>query len=216
MHLVRAITLSALCITLLVGCSSREPEWPADKRYVVVFLGDSLTDGHGMDLEHTYPSLIQNKINTLGWPIDVINAGVSGETTGDGLKRLPELLNQQIDVLVVALGANDALHNVPLENTRRDIEQLLTQARTKKPSTKLMLVGVHFPWPLSKNTDALKPVYKDLAREHDAVWIPSLLKGVVGKRELNTDDNIHPNRAGHVVMAETVWKKLKPVLEHLE
>ena len=178
----------------------------------MVFLGDSLTDGHGIGVEHTYPSLIQRKVDALGWPIEVVNAGQSGDTTGMGLARLAPTMSSEVDVLVVAFGANDCLHNVNLERSRENMDQLLASAKQLQPEIELVLVGVHFPWPFSKRTDVLQSTYSTLAKKHDALWIPSLLKGVTGRRELNAEDNIHPNREGHKVMAETVWKKIRPVL----
>jgi len=180
---------------------------------VVLFLGTSLTAGQGLDPEEAYPALIQKKIDAAGLGYRVVNAGVGGDTSADALGRIDWLLRQQVDVLVVETGANDALRGQDPAATRRNIRAILDKARAHSPAPRLVLVGMEAPRNLGADyVRRFHLIYPSLARETGAALVPFLLEGVGGVESLNQADGIHPTAAGHQKMAETVWRVLEPVL----
>ena len=205
--------------TSAVGCSrptaeevGQTPAQSVDERPVIVFLGDSLTAGYQLDPAEAYPALIQQKLNQAGYAFRVVNAGVSGSTTTDGLQRLNWLLREPIDILVLALGANDALRGLPLSLIRDNLDAILTRVRGQNPGAQLVLVGMRMP-PSYGGVYVLgfEAIYRELAQAHGAVLIPFLLEGVAGEPGLNLADQLHPNAAGHRVLARTVWSYVKPL-----
>lgn len=180
-------------------------------RHTVAFLGDSLTAGLGLPESKAYPALIQARLHQEGRAWKVANAGVSGDTTAGGLARLDWLYRQKVEVLVVALGANDGLRGLPLKATEANLRAILRRGR--KEGSRLVLVGMQMP-------DNLGPEYRKgfaalfprLAKEEGATLIPFLLEGVAMDPSLNQADGIHPNEAGARKVAETVWKGLDPLL----
>jgi acyl-CoA thioesterase-1 len=152
----------------------------------------------------------------LGWNFKVVNAGVSGETTAGGLRRLDWVLKRRIDVLILALGGNDALRGIPLETTRRNLDQILTRTRAKNPDAQLVVAGMLIPpnWG-PEYFNGFRAIFSQLAKKHQARLIPFLLEGVGGKRELNLPDGIHPTAEGHRLVAANVWKVLEPVLRSM-
>ena len=165
---------------------------------VVVCLGDSLTAGYGLDQAQAYPALLQKRIDDLGWKFKVVNAGLSGETTAGGLRRLDWVLKRRIDVLILALGGNDALRGIPLETTRQNLDQILTRTSTKNPGVKLVVAGMLIPPNWGREYfNGFRALFPQLAKKHQAGLIPFLLEGVGGKPELNFPDGIHPTAVGH-------------------
>ena len=189
--------------------ASKEPR-------VVVCLGDSLTAGYGLDQAQAYPALLQKNIDGLGWNFKVVNAGLSGETTAGGLRRLDWVLRRRIDLLILALGGNDALRGIPLETTRENLDQILTRTRAKNPGAQLIIAGMLIPpnWGREYFT-GFRSVFPHLAKKHQASLIPFLLEGVGGKPELNFPDGIHPTAEGHKIVAANVWKVLEPMLRDM-
>lgn len=185
---------------------------------VILFLGNSLSAGLGVDEAYAFPSLIQQKIDSLGWNFQVVNAGVSGETTAGGLSRIDWVLKQQVDVLVLELGGNDGLRGIATEVTRRNLEQIIGKTLQTYPDAEIVLAGMQIPPNLGHEyTTEFRAVYPEIARENDLHLIPFLLEGVGGVDSLMQADGIHPNRTGHRVVAENVWDVLKPILrESLE
>jgi acyl-CoA thioesterase-1 len=180
---------------------------------VVLFLGTSLTAGQGLDPEEAYPALIQEKIDAAGLGYRVVNAGVGGDTSKDALSRLDWLLRQRVDVLVLETGANDALRGQDPAATRENIRAILEGARAHRPAPRLVLVGMEAPRNLGPDyVRRFRAIYPELARESGAVLVPFLLDGVGGVESLNQADGIHPTAAGHVRLAENVWRVLEPVL----
>jgi len=206
--------------TILCGgffASAAKPDPPASKEpRVVVCLGDSLTAGYGLDQAQAYPALLQKSIDALGWKFKVVNAGLSGETTAGGLRRLDWVLKRRIDVLILALGANDALRGIPLETTRQNLDQILTRTRAKNPDAQLVVAGMLIPpnWGREYFT-GFRAIFPQLAKKHQAGLIPFLLEGVGGKPDLNFPDGIHPTAEGHRAVAANVWKVLEPVLRSM-
>lgn len=180
----------------------------------VVFLGDSLTAGLGLAPEESYPSRIQTKIDQQGLAFEVVNAGVSGDTSAGGLRRVDWALDGQVAVLVVALGGNDALRGLPVDDLRRNLRAIIEQARPRVRG--MVLAGMEAP-PNNgpQYTLAFRRVYPDLAREYDLTLVPFLLAGVAGDPALNQADGIHPNARGAAIVAETVWTALAPLLGSL-
>jgi acyl-CoA thioesterase I len=183
-------------------------------RKTVLFFGDSLTAGYGLDEERAFPAVVQAKIDSVGMPFEVVNAGLSGETSSGGLRRIGWLMRRKIDVLVLALGANDALRGVPLEVTRESLQGIVDKVKEKYKDVKIVVVGMEAPPNLGDEyTKGFREIFKALAERNDAVWIPFLLAGVAGNPELNLPDRIHPTEEGHQILAENVWRVLELVLK---
>ena len=179
----------------------------------ILFLGDSLTAGLGVTQEQAYPALIQEKIRQKKLPFDVINAGVSGDTTAGGLARLVWVLQKKIDVLVLALGANDGLLGLPLVQTKANLRAIIDRVKAKNPAGKIVIAGMQIPPNMGGDYGAaFRAVFADLAHETGSALVPFLLEGVGGHDDLNQEDHIHPTAAGHKILAENVWRVLEPVL----
>jgi acyl-CoA thioesterase-1 len=189
------------------------PTVTADTRKVVLFIGTSLTAGYGVGAPLAFPALIQAKVDSAGLPYRVVNAGISGETSAGGLSRIDWALQLPVDILVLELGANDALRGLDPAAMHRNLEQIIKRTRTRYPRSKIVIAGMLAPPNLGPSyTSRFRRVFRELADEHDAVLIPFILEGVGGKPELNQDDGIHPTGAGHRIMANTVWEYLEPLL----
>lgn len=180
-------------------------------RPAVVFLGDSLTAGLGLSAELSFPSLIQERIEAGGLDFVVVNAGVSGDTSAGGLRRLEWALQGQPRVLVVALGGNDGLRGLPPEDLRKNLAAIIE--RGQRAGLAVILAGMEAPPNNGPDyTARFRQVYPDLARTYDLPLIPFLLDGVAGEPSLNQPDGIHPNPEGARRVADTVWKVLEPIL----
>lgn len=181
----------------------------------IVFFGDSLTAGYGLNdpSSEAFPALLQQKIEAEkpGWR--AVNAGLSGETTSGGLRRVDWILRQPVDIFVLALGGNDGLRGIDPSVSRANLLQILERVRAKYPQAKLVLAGMQMPPSMGADfAKAFEKMYPDVAEKSGAVLIPFLLQGVGGQLDLNLPDRIHPNPRGHAVIAETVWKTLRPLL----
>lgn len=179
----------------------------------ILFLGDSLTAGYGIDENQAYPALIQKRVNELDKDWTVINAGLSGETSSGGLRRINWLLRTNVDILVLALGANDGLRGVDLQLTESNLQAIINRTREKNPDLVVVLAGMQVPPNLGTTyTEQFRTMFPRLARANEAVLIPFLLEDVAGIPELNLPDGIHPTPKGHEIMAETVWIYLRPLV----
>lgn len=189
---------------------------PVDTRRTVLFVGTSLTAGLGLEPDSAFPSLIQQKIDAAALPVSVVNAGVSGETTSGLLERLDWLLRAPFDVMVLETGANDGLRGIPAATVRQNITTALSRIRGKRPDARILLVQMEVLPNLGPRYAAeFHAVYPDLAKQPGVLLVPFLLDGVAGRTELNQSDGIHPNQRGERIVAETIWKSLKPVLDSL-
>ena len=189
---------------------ARAAETPAKS---LVFLGDSLTAGFGVQPTEAFPALVAEKISAAGLPFEVQNAGLSGDTSAGGLRRIDWLLQRRIDVLVLELGANDGLRGLDLKSMKANLQAIIDKATAKNSSVKIVLAGMQVPPNLGPEYAAgFQRVYAELARDNNATLIPFLLEGVGGQRELNQADLIHPNAAGHRIIADLVWRTLEPML----
>ena len=185
-----------------------------EDRKTILFLGDSLTAGYGLDKTQAFPALIQAKVDSLRWAFDVVNGGLSGETSAGGLRRVNWLLRREIDVLVLALGGNDGLRGIPVAEMQQNLQGIIDYAKEQYPDMQIVLVGIEAPPNLGDEyTTAFRAVFQTLSEKNRVLLIPFLLEGVGGIPELNLPDRIHPNAAGHRIIAETVWRVLKPILE---
>lgn len=179
----------------------------------IVFFGNSLTAGYGLSPSEAFPAIIQNKIDSLGLPYKVINAGVSGETSSGGNGRIDWILRQPLDVFVLELGANDGLRGIPLSETKKSLQSIIDKVKAKYPEAKLVLAGMQIPPNMGASyTTEFRNIYPDLATKNGATLIPFLLEGVGGELKLNQQDGIHPTAEGHHIVAENVWQVLEDVL----
>lgn len=180
----------------------------------ILFFGDSLTAGYGLeDSSEAYPALIQAKIDSLGLNYKAVNSGVSGETSSGGLSRINWVLNQEVDVFVLELGANDGLRGVSLSETRENLQAIINSVKEKYPKTKIIMAGMQLPPNLGKEyTEEFRKIFIELAEKNNTALIPFLLKDVGGIPELNLPDGIHPNVEGQKIVAENVWEVLAPII----
>lgn len=194
--------------------SAQAVKTPAAKKKVIVFFGNSLTAGYGLDdPSQAFAGLIQKRIDSLGLNYKVINAGVSGETTSGGNSRIDWLLKQPLDVFVLELGGNDGLRGIPVSETKKNLQAILDKVHAKYPDAKRVLAGMQIPPSMGQEyASEFKAVYADIASKNDVTLIPFLLEGVGGESKLNQADGIHPTAEGHKILAENVWVRIKDLL----
>lgn len=180
----------------------------------VVFVGTSLTAGLGLDPDSAYPALIQRKADSAGVPIAVVNAGVSGETSAGALRRIDWVLREPLDVLVLETGANDGLRALRVDSTRENLAAIVARTRQTHPGARVVIVQMEAPPNLGPDyTGRFRAMFPEVARAAGATLTPFLLDRVAGVGRLNQGDGIHPNEAGARIVAETVWRTLRPVLD---
>jgi acyl-CoA thioesterase-1 len=182
----------------------------------IVFFGDSLTAGYGLSDPDTqsFPSLIEAKIESAHLPWHVVNAGLSGETSAGGLRRIDWVLRQKVDAFVLELGANDGLRGTAPEITRTNLQAIVERVRSRYPAVPIVLVGMRMPASMGQDyAAAFHDLYPALAAKNGLILIPFLLEGVAGRLDLNQGDGIHPTAQGTSIVAEVVWKSIEPLLE---
>jgi acyl-CoA thioesterase-1 len=179
------------------------------KKNILIF-GDSLTAGLGVEPEEAFPAVLGKKIDSLGLPYQVINAGLSGETSAAGKARINWLLKEKVDVFVLELGANDGLRGIPVSETRKNLQSIIDQVKAKYPDANLVMTGMEVPPNMgSKYASEFRVIFSDLAKKNNMSLVPFLLDKVGGVPELNQQDGIHPTPEGHKILAENVWVVLK-------
>ena len=194
------------CLGLVTGLGAAETK-------TLLFFGDSLTAGYGLDPDEAFPALIQHKLDAGGRAWRVINAGLSGETTAGGLRRLDWILRQSVDIFCIELGGNDGLRGIDPATSRSNLEAMIKRIRGRNPSVKIVLAGMQMPANMGPEyTRQFAAMYPELAQINQVTLIPFLLEGVGGVPDLNLPDGIHPTAAGHRIVAETVWRVLQPLL----
>jgi acyl-CoA thioesterase-1 len=232
----RSLLLAVLCLLsagcgLIFGCSparsdapgtesasstptsNPDPDAPA-ARPKIVALGDSLTAGLGLVESQSYPALLQEKLDAEGYDFEVVNAGVSGDTSAGGLRRLDWALEGDVRVLVVALGANDGLRGLSVEQMKENLSAIIQRARAR--GITVILAGMEAPPNYGPEyTRAFRQAYRDVAQKERVLFIPFLLDNVAGQSHLNQSDAIHPNPQGTAIVAETVWSVLRPMLDQM-
>ncbi|MBR9853328.1 MAG: arylesterase [Algicola sp.] len=215
-------------ILLLVGCGDKSVKKDTNNESVVeetemittsgsekkiLFFGDSLTAGYGLEVSQAFPYLIQQKIDSLELDYTVINAGLSGETTASGKNRLDWVLEDTIDIVIIELGANDGLRGIPLTETESNLQSMVDMVQGKLPNAKIVLAGMKIPPNMGPEyTAQFEEIFPNLASKEELHLIPFLLENVAGIPELNQSDGIHPTIEGQKLVAENVWEVLKPML----
>jgi acyl-CoA thioesterase-1 len=180
----------------------------------ILFFGNSLTAGYGLEPTESFPSLIQQKIDSANLPYKVVNAGVSGETSSAGNSRIDWILKQPLDIFVLELGANDGLRGIPVAETKKSLQSIIDKVKKKYPSAKLVMAGMQVPPNMGEDyANDFRKMYGELAKENDMALIKFLLDGVGGIRELNLPDGIHPTAEGQKIVAKNVWEVLQPLLK---
>ena len=209
-QLVFSALLALFCVQS-AGAARRDPSGVI----TIVALGDSLTAGYGLSRKQAWPALIAEKMRDAGYEFEVVNAGSSGDTTSGGLRRLPALLraHKKIDVFVLELGINDAFRGAPIEQIRANLQAIIDQVRAAHPDAAIVVAGMQLPnYSSDDYVGAFGAIFPALAEKNRATLIPFFLEGVGGNPELNQWDRVHPNAAGQRVLAENVWRVLKPIL----
>lgn len=204
------LAIAGVCTPAAAAASAGKP--------AVLFFGDSLTAGYGLDEPdlHAYPALLQHRIASAGLPFGVINAGLSGETTAAGARRVHWVLRQPVAVFVLALGGNDGLRGIPPAETEKNLQAIITAVQEKYPGTPVVLAGMEAPPNMGPDfTAEFRAIFPRLAQANDLPLIPFLLEGLGGERSLNLADGIHPNVAGQQIVADNIWPVLEPVLREL-
>jgi acyl-CoA thioesterase-1 len=202
----------ALALFLLPGLNlSGQPS----ETQRILFFGDSLTAGYGIDPALAYPALIQKRIDAHGTNATVTVGAVSGDTSAGGLRRIDWMLRQPVDIFVLALGANDGLRGVDTADTAKNLQAIIDRVKAKYPEAKIVIAGMRMPPSLGKDyTETFAAIFPVLAETNDATLIPFLLEGVGGDLELNLPDRIHPNPEGHQILADTVWLALGDLVKN--
>jgi len=224
---IRLIILTIVTL-LSVSCSNNhtekvsamqenknKKEVPSSTRKNILFFGNSLTAGYGLESpEEAFPALIQKKIDSLALPYQAVSAGLSGETSAGGNERVEWAIKQSFDVFVLELGANDGLRGLDTDETYKNLAGIIEKVKAANPDCKIVLAGMMVP-PSMGSTYAKKfqAIFPTLAKEYRLFFIPFLLEGVGGEVELNQKDGIHPTAAGQKILAENVWKVLEPLLK---
>jgi len=224
--LFKGLVLSMLCIFVALACSDEDRtvrtkpiEKSEKKAFRILILGDSLTEGFGVLEREAYPHLLEEKLNRelsakTGSAYRVINGGITGATSSGGVSRIDWFLQAEPDYLILALGGNDGLRGVPVPETEENLSEILATAG--KNEIPALLAGMKIPpnYGLTYTSDFAQ-MYEDLSKLHDVPRIPFLLEGVGGEAQFNLPDRIHPNPAGHALIAETVYKTLAPQLQKI-
>ena len=210
------LTKAAVCFGLiwLCGVSSSTAQEKVDSvEQTILIFGDSLTAGYGVDYDQAYPSILQSLLKADGLSFKVMPSGVSGETTAGGLRRVDWVMRKPVDIFVLALGGNDGLRGIDLEDTKRNLIGIAERVKLKSPDARIVIAGMQMPPNFGERyATAFADLYPEVADELDAFLLPFLLEGVGGDPALNQSDGIHPNREGHKRVAQHVYKSLKTLL----
>jgi Lysophospholipase L1 and related esterases len=215
------------CLIFIIGCGNNNEKSntpgeqqaqekaadSAQKTKTIVFYGNSLTAGYGVDPSEAYPALVQQIIDSLNLGYKVVNAGLSGETTAGGVGRIDWILRQPVDVFVLELGGNDGLRGIPISETSKNLQTIIDRVKAKYPQATIILAGMQVPPNMGrKYATEFRDVFQQLAQTNNARLIPFLLEDVGGISDLNQPDGIHPNPEGHKIVAKNVWQVLQPAL----
>jgi len=185
----------------------------ANSEKVILFFGDSLSAGYGLSPEEAFPALVEKALIKNGAKIKVVNAGLSGETTAGGLARVDWILRQPVDIFFLELGGNDGLRGLPVDQTKKNLQMIIDKVKAKYPGCKIVLAGMMVPPNMGKEYAAgFQNIFKEVAKNNNAVLVPFLLEGVGGIEKLNQADGIHPNVEGHKIVASHLVKVIAPLL----
>ncbi len=193
---------------------TEEPAASSDQK-LILFFGNSLTAGYGIDEDDSFAGLTQKRIDSLGLDYKVINAGLSGETTAGGLSRLDWFLEENPEIFILELGGNDGLRGIELTETKKNLMAIIDKVRSKSPDTKIILAGMQIPPNMGQEySSEFKEIYPEVAETKNVILIPFLLENVGGIPELNLPDGIHPTEEGHQIVFETVWPYIQQNMEN--
>lgn len=223
------LKLCYICLSFfLISCGKGEQKQDVDQnnavdetnqepaqadRKVILFFGNSLTAGMGLKEEEAFPAIIQKKLDSIADNFYVVNAGLSGETTASGKNRLEWVLNQKVDIFVLELGANDGLRGISIEETRRNLQEIIDKVRAHNKDTKILITGMQIPPNMGQAyTSEFRAIFPEISRENNIGLVPFLLKDVAGVPDLNQADGIHPTAEGQLILAENVWKELQALV----
>lgn len=217
--MIKRLTLLAT-LTLLLSCQNQQKdnEMLQDTAPIrIVFFGNSLTAAYGLEPEQGFVASLREKALTAGFAVDILNAGISGETTTGGLLRIDYVLEEPLDILVLELGINDAFYGEDTFRIKQNLQEMIDRARAAHPKVRIILLGIlppeNVPFAQPK---AVYELYRDLAGENDLALVPDLIEGVRKRPRKYLFDDIHPNAEGHRQLAETVWPILKQVLREAQ
>ncbi|HAH35306.1 MAG TPA: arylesterase [Algoriphagus sp.] len=193
---------------------SAQNELQQEDKKTILFFGNSLTAGYGIDQEDAFAGLVQKRIDSLNLNYKVINGGLSGETTAGGLSRLDWFLEDQPEIFILELGGNDGLRGIQLSETKSNLNAIIDKVREKYPQTKIILAGMQIPPNMGQEyTKEFQEIYPAVAKEKNVTLIPFLLEGVAGNPDLNLPDGIHPTEEGHQIVFETVWPFIQSIID---
>ncbi|MBN3584496.1 arylesterase [Algoriphagus aestuarii] len=218
---IKLFTAILFSVAIAISCSEKKPEQAQvqattelkdekEDQKIILFFGNSLTAGYGIEQDLAFPGLTQDRLDSLGKNYKVINGGLSGETTAGGLSRLDWFLEDQPDIFVLELGGNDGLRGIQLSETKKNLLAIIDKVQSKYPETKIILAGMQIPPNMGPEySQEFSEIYPSVADEKNVTLIPFLLENVGGIKELNLPDGIHPTEEGHKIVFENVWKYLK-------
>lgn len=179
----------------------------------ILFFGDSITAGYGIDMEEAFPALIANRIDSLNLAYRSVNAGLSGETSAGGLRRVEWVLRQGVDIFVLELGGNDGLRGIDPESTKQNLQGIIDKVAESNPEATLLLTGMQAPPNMGESyTRRFQQIFEELASENSVIFMPFILERVAGDPDLNLPDGIHPTEEGHRLIADHLWEYLYPML----
>jgi acyl-CoA thioesterase-1 len=214
--------LPAVLWVLVAACSETAPPAapaadtePIGRSGVIVAMGDSLTEGYGLEADRTYPAQLQNRLREDGFDYEVVNAGVSGETSSGALSRLDWVLTLEPDIVILATGGNDGLRGIDPAVTRKNVDAIVT--RLEAEDVTVVLAGMKMFRNLGRQfVDAFDGLYPDIAESHGVVFVPFLLEGVATRASLNQADGIHPNAQGYARIVDTLYPFVEEAIRRHE
>ena len=208
---MRSLAIALLACLTLIACNEDSPTSPGQSIPIIVAFGDSLTSGPGLRIEQTYPALLQQRLTREGHEHRVVNAGVTGDTTSEALVRFDAALVPDTKILILAIGGNDGLRRVPVATVERNIAAMIERAQAR--DIDVLLCQMEAP-PLGGFTYTVEfhRVYTRLAERYNVPLVPFFLIGIIGNDALDLDDTLHPNAAGHQVIADAIWPHLRAML----
>ena len=179
---------------------------------IILFFGNSLTAGYGVEPENAFPYLIQNRLDSMSLSYKVVNAGLSGETTASGVNRIEWVLRKPVDIMILELGGNDGLRGINPVESEKNLQKIIDLAKNSSPGIQIIIAGMEAPPNMGgEYVNKFRSIFQELSQSNNLPIIPFLLEGVGGEPSLNLTDGIHPNEEGHKIVADNVW----PVLERI-
>ncbi len=196
-----------------IASNVKEETQPKQDRKLILFFGNSLSAGYGIEQEDAFPGLVAQRVDSLGLDYRVINGGLSGETTASGLNRLDWFLEEEPDIFILELGGNDGLRGIEISETKKNLIAMIQLVKDKYSDTEIILAGMQIPPNMGNEyTSQFRQMYPEVAEEENVTLIPFLLEGVAGIPDLNLPDGIHPTEEGHKIVFRNVWEYLEPKL----